>query len=184
MTSNWPTREEFLERRHTPYSDRVFFDCSQNLLDYATPKEIKTLRHGLRERYRVLGREMRQMKAALGSQAKQRGEGPLRFWRRVLGEDRALALLHCRGQRHDINGMLRDIEQRGAPPAVPKLARSFAGTMHPERVMDQPPPLLLTIMHRYWAVYRAALVACWEEIDEKDWQADLKRRAKIEARVA
>ena len=82
----WPSREEFLKRRQGPYWDRMDnLGVSRVLRDYATPHEIKTLRLALRERYRMLGREMQhKIKPALGPEKlQQKGETTLTWHRRV-----------------------------------------------------------------------------------------------------
>jgi hypothetical protein len=125
-------------------------ECSQHLIAYATPDEIRTLRHVLRERYRMLGREMKQIKAELGP--------------------RAQSLHACQLRRQDINQLLRDMDDGTVPTR---------GRNSNVANIGEKPPLLQTIQDRYDAAYRVALEKRWAEIDESDWQRELKRRAAV-----
>ncbi|MCA1415289.1 hypothetical protein I6F30_29780 [Bradyrhizobium sp. NBAIM20] len=174
---DWPTREEFLSRRQGPYVDRMDgLDYSRRLASYASWAEITTLYGALRERYRLLGRELKQIKAALGPLAQQPGETLIPWHCRVLAmsaseQDRVQELWTCQHRRQDINQLLRDMDDG----IVPTRGRKSSVVDIGEKL-----PLLDTIQERYRAAYQAALEKRWAEIDEADWQRELKRRARIE----
>jgi hypothetical protein len=168
----WPSREQFLQSRQGPYFDRMDGRfCSQRLADHASWDEIRTLRDVLRERYRVLGRELKQIKAGLGPQAQQQPRESLLVWYCRVGEARLRELWTCQQRRQDINQLLRDMDGGIVPTRGRSSSRADIGEM---------PPLLVTIQQRYETARRAALEARWAEIDEEDWQRELKRRARIE----
>lgn len=60
MTTTWPSREEWAKERRTPYYGR-FPRTSNSLAEYASPKEIAALKADLRERWKQLGRKMREL---------------------------------------------------------------------------------------------------------------------------
>ena len=82
MSHNWPNREEWAKRCRTVYADMLDnVVCSRKLSDYATPEEAEEARHALQERWRLLGRELREASAALGPLARQPGEAGMPFSR-------------------------------------------------------------------------------------------------------
>jgi hypothetical protein len=87
MTRNWPTREEWAERRRSPYWDCEtgcpFADSyGHSLSDYATADEIAAAIVGLEERWRQHGRRMRELKAKGSPLYLQPGESRSVWYRR------------------------------------------------------------------------------------------------------
>ncbi len=60
MITTWPSREEWSKERHAPYFDR-FPRTSDSLAEYATLEEIAALKADLRERWKQLGKKMREI---------------------------------------------------------------------------------------------------------------------------
>jgi hypothetical protein len=177
----WPSRERWAELRHNIY-DTDGVHCSGALVDYTTTEELVTLRQALKERYRELGRELKQIKSALGPLAQQPRESVFVYWRRarrVTGEngDRIMDAEKRRRDRQTINDVQRALE-RGEVPSHTSNYCFLCGI---------PSPLLTALRERYHAAlsaaidaYRAAHVAR-TPIDDAAWQQELERRARIEA---
>ncbi len=60
MITTWPSREEWSKERRAPYFDR-FPRTSDSLAEYATLEEIAALKADLRERWKQLGKKMREI---------------------------------------------------------------------------------------------------------------------------
>jgi hypothetical protein len=159
--TNWPSREEWAKRRTTYYGDHDGnVVCSRRLADYATPGEAAAARQALLELWRSLGREMREAKAAAGSEA-----------------DRARRLDDCRYRRHTIRRVLRETLDAGL---VPWRVNDIGS-------LDDVPSSFALLVERYRAGWDAAEEAYAAEIattpvDDAAWQAELERRAGIDRR--
>jgi hypothetical protein len=161
---NWPSREEWADRRRHPYWDCETgcpFDdkFKHRLSDYATREEITALVTALNNLYRDKGRELR----VANQRAKERG---------LPKESRSWELQE---ERHSINKTLAHIREDGSASFLSPRVRDFA----------EAKALLEPFQERYDAAYKAA-EAQWEReceqipVDDAAWEQELERRRQLD----
>jgi hypothetical protein len=178
--TNWPSREEWADRRRHPYWDGEtgcpFADkFGHRLSDYATTEEIAALIATLKNLYRDMGREMRTAKQL----AAERGlpSDWLSFRHLPEAEQEIAARPETlKYERHDINRLLaviRDDAYDAFPP-------QFGYSGDAARALMQP------FVDRHDAAFKTAL-AEWERereqisVDDAAWAEELERRRDIDA---
>ena len=186
---NWPSREQWAERRQHRYWDCEtscpFADkYSHRLSAYATVEEIAALTTALKDLYRELGRQGR----ALGSRVKplqqQRGEGQKAWYQRfkqMSSEDRETfdAAATLQTERSTINDVLEQINNDGIPKRV----------RHASYVPGLANPLVAPFVARYDAAAQAAEEQWKQEclqtpIDDAAWEEELQQRKQMEDKAA
>jgi hypothetical protein len=185
-TYEWPSREQWAAHYQHPHwdeGDRCPYDdnYSHQLSDYVTPDEITMLTAALKNLYRELGRELRNIN--LHTWQPQRGEKNADWYRRfrqMSAEDQETfqAAQNLRWERSAINDVLKRIRSNEIPN----------GTRKSNYVPGKAGELVAPVNARYWAAFEAARDAYFREYaarhpaDDAAWEKELQRRAAIEER--
>ncbi|UGX95790.1 hypothetical protein G6321_00011880 [Bradyrhizobium barranii subsp. barranii] len=175
---DWPSREEWAERRRSAYWDSESphpYRASGKLSHYASPEEITAAITGLKKPWADYGRQMKAAAAKAGPLARQAGERDTVWVSRFLsmgGEDRELAgESECiRADRREINRLIKELRD---------------GSVSWGNMRDKL-PLLDTIVVRYEAAVQAGdekfIAECAARpVDDAAWQAELEWRARWDA---
>jgi hypothetical protein len=172
-TYNWPTREEWARSRQHPYWDSdtgcPFADrIGHRLSDYATPQEVAALIAALKDLYRELGREMREMREATKQLPEAEQETS---WAASWAPE------CCKSDRRQINELLGCIGR----DEIPHRARGG---------LDGKPAELVAPFIKLYDAVREAAREQWEEeclqipIDDAAWEEELQRRQEVEQKRA
>jgi hypothetical protein len=150
----WPSREQWAAHYQHPHWDEgdrcpYYDNYSHQLSDYATSDEVTMLTAALKNLYRELGRELRNIN--LHTWQPQRGEKNADWYRRfrqMSAEDQETfqAAQHLRWERSAINDVIKRIRSNEIPNEARK--SNF--------VPGKAGELVAPINARYWAAFEAA----------------------------
>jgi hypothetical protein len=148
----WPSREEWAKDRRTPYIDSAPDTADYSIEAYMTPAESASLKAAMRERWKELGRQMRQ---AGGKDVKnEQGYNDFQWRRKCISAGLKLiaqgTMPWLREHYHGAEDLVQELQARYEAARMAEIGKW-------EQEVAQTP------------------------IDDAAWDAELKRRAQVDA---
>jgi hypothetical protein len=180
----WPSREEWAERRRTFYADDDTIWCSDDIDLYATDAEIAEAIRAIEDLIRECRRKMLAARKEIGHLLQQAGETRLQHVKRWIAMDEAdkarmSAYNDPQWKGDDLRRALKEIRAGSVPSRV-----SFGGINF--GLVREWPASVVLICERYRTARDQAYEAKLKEIeatpiDDAAWESELARRRQIEA---